>query len=66
MTRRAGAWLFWNAVHLWRLVGFRKQLQVAIDWSLAQHFPRDAAIMRQPRRCPVCAETLGPVERRAA
>ncbi len=49
-----GAWLFWNAVHLWKLVGFRKQIQVAIDWSLARHFPRDSTIMRAPERCPLC------------
>jgi NADH dehydrogenase len=60
------AWLFWNAVHLWKLVGFRKQLQVAIDWGLAQHFPRDSAIMRRPTRCPVCADAALGAGRRAA
>ena len=49
------AWLFWNALHLWKLVGFRKQLQVAVDWGLAQVFPRDTAIMRRVPGCPVCA-----------
>lgn len=49
------AWLFWNAVHLWKLVGFRKQLQVSVDWGLAQVFPRDTAMMRRPTRCPACA-----------
>jgi NADH dehydrogenase len=49
------AWLFWNALHLWKLVGFRKQLQVAVDWGLVQLFPRDTAIMRRPSRCLVCA-----------
>jgi NADH dehydrogenase len=49
------AWLFWNALHLWKLVGLRKQLQVALDWSLARWFPRESAIMRQPPRCPICA-----------
>jgi NADH:ubiquinone reductase (H+-translocating) len=49
------AWLFWNALHLWKLVGFRKQLQVAVDWGLAQFFPRDTAIMRRPLRCLACA-----------
>jgi len=49
------AWLFWNALHLWKLVGFRKQLQVALDWGLAQVFPRDTAMMRRPSRCTVCA-----------
>jgi NADH:ubiquinone reductase (H+-translocating) len=49
------AWLFWNALHLWKLVGFRKQLQVAVDWGLAQVFPRDTAMMRRVSRCPVCA-----------
>jgi NADH dehydrogenase len=49
------AWLFWNAVHLYKLVGFRKQLQVAFDWALTRVFPRESAIMRRPSRCPVCA-----------
>src|SRR5262245_24406589 len=48
------AWLFWNALHLLKLVGLRKQLQVALDWSLARFFPRDSAIMRPAARCPVC------------
>jgi NADH dehydrogenase len=48
------AWLFWNALHLWKLVGFRKQLQVALDWGMAQFFPRDSSIMRPVSRCPVC------------
>jgi NADH dehydrogenase len=48
------AWLFWNALHLYKLVGFRKQLQVALDWWLATIFPRDSAIMRPPARCPIC------------
>jgi NADH dehydrogenase len=48
------AWLFWNALHLLKLVGVRKQLQVALDWSLARFFPRDSAMMRPASRCPVC------------
>ena len=48
------AWLFWNALHLYKLVGFKKQLQVAIDWSLGTIFPRDASIVRRPRRCRLC------------
>jgi len=48
------AWLFWNAVHLYKLVGLKKQLQVAMDWSLAAIFPRDASIVRRPRRCKLC------------
>jgi NADH:ubiquinone reductase (H+-translocating) len=48
------AWLFWNALHLYKLVGFRKQVQVAVDWSLARWFPRDSAIMREVARCPLC------------
>jgi NADH dehydrogenase len=47
------AWLFWNALHLYKLVGLRKQVQVALDWSLARWFPRDSAIMREPSRCAV-------------
>jgi NADH dehydrogenase len=53
------AWLFWNAVHLFKLVGFKKQLQVALDWSLGSLFPRDAAIVRRPRGCRLCG-TAGP------
>jgi NADH:quinone reductase (non-electrogenic) len=49
------AWLFWNALHLWKLVGFRKQVQVAVDWGLAQVFPRDTAMMRRVPQCAVCA-----------
>ena len=48
------AWLFWNALHLLKLVGLRKQLQVALDWSLARWFSRDLAIMRDPPRCAAC------------
>jgi NADH:ubiquinone reductase (H+-translocating) len=54
------AWLFWNALHLWKLVGFRKQLQVALDWGLVQFFPRDTAMMRRPSRCTVCAHLAAP------
>ena len=48
------AWLFWNAVHLYKLVGLKKQVQVAGDWVLGLIFPRDAAIVRRPRRCKLC------------
>jgi NADH:ubiquinone reductase (H+-translocating) len=51
------AWLFWNALHLYKLVGFRKQVQVAVDWFLARWFPRDSAIMREAAHCAVCADT---------
>lgn len=50
------AWLFWNAVHLYKLVGLKKQVQVASDWLLAYLFPRDTSIVRPPRRCPICSE----------
>lgn len=50
------AWLFWNAVHLYKLVGLRKQLQVLLDWALVTVFPRDSAIIRRPPRCPICAK----------
>jgi NADH:ubiquinone reductase (H+-translocating) len=53
------AWLFWNAVHLFKLVGFKKQIQVALDWSLGNIFPRDAAIIRQPRNCKFCDSCRG-------
>jgi NADH dehydrogenase len=48
------AWLFWNAVHLYKLVGFKKQVQVALDWMLGTLFPRDTAIVRRPRGCKFC------------
>jgi NADH dehydrogenase len=48
------AWLFWNIVHLYKLVGFKKQVQVAVDWLLGAVFTRDAAIVRPPRNCPYC------------
>lgn len=55
------AWLFWNAIHLYKLVELKKQIQVAMDWSLASIFPRDAAIVRRPRGCSLCsaAEAAG-------
>jgi NADH:quinone reductase (non-electrogenic) len=49
------AWLVWNTIHLLKLVGFKKQVQVAFDWALATVFPRDAASVRRPRECPLCA-----------
>jgi NADH dehydrogenase len=60
------AWLFWNALHLYKLVGFRKQIQVFVDWWLATIFPRDSAIMRPPSRCPICRRTALAQEREAA
>jgi NADH dehydrogenase len=60
------AWLFWNALHLYKLVGLRKQLQVALDWGLARVFPRDSAIMGRPPRCAICARALRPRRRDAA
>lgn len=48
------AWLFWNAIHLYKLVSLKKQFQVAADWSLATIFPRDTAIIRRPRGCKLC------------
>ena len=51
------AWLFWNAVHLYKLVSLKKQFQVAADWALATIFPRDAAIIRRPRACKLCEAT---------
>ena len=60
------AWLFWNALHLYKLVGVRKQLQVALDWALARVFPRDSAIMGRPPRCAICARALRPRHRDAA
>lgn len=54
------AWLFWNAVHLYKLVSLKKQFQVALDWSLATVFPRDAAIIRRPRACKLCEKDNAP------
>ncbi|MBI3404633.1 MAG: NAD(P)/FAD-dependent oxidoreductase [Acidobacteria bacterium] len=48
------AWLFWNALHLFKLVGFKKQIQVALDWMLGSIFPRDASIVRRPKACKFC------------
>jgi NADH dehydrogenase len=48
------AWLFWNVVHLYKLVGFKKQIQVGVDWILGAVFTRDAAIVRRPRNCSYC------------
>jgi NADH dehydrogenase FAD-containing subunit len=48
------AWLLWNAVHLLKLVGLKKQVQGALDWSLATVFPRDTSILRRPARCRLC------------
>ena len=53
------AWLFWNAVHLYKLVGLKKQLQVAMDWALEAVFPRDASILRRPTRCRICEAAGG-------
>jgi NADH dehydrogenase len=50
------AWLFWNAVHLYKLVGLKKQLQVAGDWLLGLFFHRDSAIVREPRKCKLCGK----------
>jgi NADH dehydrogenase len=54
------AWLFWNAVHLYKLVGLKKQMQVAGDWALGLIFPRDAAIVRTPGRCKICGTACNP------
>jgi len=48
------AWVLGNAIHLFRLVGLKKQVQVALDWWLARIFPRDASIVRRPRGCRLC------------
>ncbi len=48
------AWLFWNAVHLYKLAGFKKQVQVALDWMLGEIFPRDSSIIRRPTGCKFC------------
>jgi NADH dehydrogenase len=48
------AWLFWNMVHLYKLVGFKKQVQVGVDWLLGIIFPRDAMIVRRQRGCRYC------------
>ncbi len=48
------AWLAGNAYHLYTLVGFKKQVQVFLDWALAYIFPRDASMVRRPRDCKFC------------
>ena len=62
------AWLFWNAFHLYKLVGLKKQIEVAGDWFLGLIFPRDAAIIRTPRRCKLCGDPGEPsaIRHRAA
>ena len=61
------AWLFWNAVHFYKLVSLKKQFQVALDWSLATIFPRDAAIIRRPRACKLCeSSAAGPTSTAAS
>jgi NADH dehydrogenase len=54
------AWLLWNAIHLYKLVGLKKQVQVAGDWALGLIFPRDSAIVRKPRRCKLCGTAEKP------
>lgn len=49
------AWLFWNAVHLYKLVNLKKQFQAAVDWSLGTIFPRDAALFRRLGACKLYA-----------
>src|SRR5262249_6108566 len=61
------AWLFWNALHLYKLVGFRKQIRVALDWSLVLSFPRVSSMMRHPLRCAICGHSdVAPGEREVA
>jgi len=52
------AWLAGNAYHLYTLVGFKKQVQVFLDWSLAYLFPRDASMVRKPRDCKYCKREM--------
>lgn len=59
------AWLLWNAIHLFKLVGLKKQVQVALDWSLGSLFPRDAAIVRRQRSCRLCEAGASAVQRGA-
>ncbi|HVB36759.1 MAG TPA: NAD(P)/FAD-dependent oxidoreductase [Candidatus Acidoferrales bacterium] len=61
------AWLFWNAVHLYKLVNLKKQFQVAVDWSLGTIFPRDTVLFRRPSACKLCAaESAAPAPVTAA
>lgn len=55
-----------GALHLYKLVGFRKQVQVFLDWTLAQFFPRDSAMMRPAVRCTIGAAGAHAREREAA
>ena len=49
------AWLFWNALHLYKLVGLRKQVQVALDWCARPLLPARLGHHARPPRCAVCA-----------
>jgi NADH dehydrogenase FAD-containing subunit len=44
----------------------RKPMQVALDWGLARHFPRDSTIIRPPSRCPICGQAARVQERDVA
>ena len=60
------AWLIWNAIHLIKLVGFKKQVQVAMDWALGMVFPRDASSVRRPKDCPICGKEREEVQKARA
>ncbi len=46
--------------------GLTQQVQVFLDWTLAQFFPRDSAMMRPAVRCAICAAGAHAREREAA
>ena len=57
------AWVIWNAYHVFKLVGLKKQIQVAADWSLASVFPRDGSMIVPSERCERCQTRAGEPER---
>ncbi|MFN3652698.1 MAG: NAD(P)/FAD-dependent oxidoreductase [Armatimonadota bacterium] len=44
------AWLMWRAFYLSQLMGFKNQLAVALDWSFAYAYQRDAVRLDLPMR----------------
>jgi NADH dehydrogenase len=45
------AWLLWRSYYLSQLLGFKNQLDVALDWSFAYFWRRDTArLPTDPRR----------------
>ena len=44
-------WLFWSAIHIWFLIGFRSRIVVAINWLWSYvTFQRGARLIPERRR----------------